>query len=275
MNDGRAGLVAFFALAFGLSWACWIPAAFAPAGIDSMGARWLTYAGSLGPAAAGITLVYWTCDEQGRRDYWLRVTQWSRIRPRWLLPIFLLYPLVTALASLIERAVTGGNPKVGLAATALSDPLSAVAFSAWVLLLGPLPEELGWRGYALDALQRRWSPLASSIGLGVTWAVWHLPLFFVAGSYQNQLGFGSPAFWSYGLTVVELSVLFTWIHNHNDRSILAAILFHFVLNLTGALVRGSTEADVARTAFLALAAVAVVCVPAPAAWATLRGPNRT
>lgn len=253
-----ASLAAFVAIAFGFSWLCWIPAALAADGVASSWARWLTYAGSLGPAVAGIALTYGTDDPQARHDYWARATDYSRIRRGWLIPILLLYPLATLVALLIDRAVTGAGPNLQIATRLLSDPRSLIAFPVWVLLLGPLPEELGWRGYALDRLQRRWSPFVSSIALGSIWAIWHLPLFFVKGSYQHDLGFGSVSFFAYVITIVELSVLFTWIHNGNARSILAAILFHFVLNFTGALLKGGPVTEVARTVFLGIAAGIVV-----------------
>ena len=52
-------------------------------------------------------------------------------------------------------------------------------------------EELGWRGYVLDRLQEKRSALVSSLILGVVWSLWHLPLFFVQGSYQAGLGVGT------------------------------------------------------------------------------------
>jgi membrane protease YdiL (CAAX protease family) len=38
-----------------------------------------------------------------------------------------------------------------------------------LLILGPLSEEIGWRGYALERLQTRWNALTSSlmVGLGI------------------------------------------------------------------------------------------------------------
>ncbi len=268
--DYRSGLVGFLAIAFGLSWSCWIPAAFSEEGFSSSWVRWLSYAGALGPAAAGIALTYLTTDEQGRDDYWARVTDFSRIRLKWLIPILLLYPLATWLALLCDTAATGVDPNLQMARRLLSEPSSMAAFIVWILLLGPLPEELGWRGYALDQLQRNWSALTSSMILGFIWAVWHLPLFFVKGSYQHNLGFGSLSFWSYGVTVVELSVLFTWIYNNNARSILAAILFHFVLNFTGSLLQGSPVAEVARAIFLAIAVGFVIGAWAPGTLSSFR-----
>jgi membrane protease YdiL (CAAX protease family) len=59
-----------------------------------------------------------------------------------------------------------------------------------VALLRPLSEELGWRGYALDALQARWSALASSLVVGFFWSMWHVPLFFIpdGGGFYYEWG---------------------------------------------------------------------------------------
>lgn len=56
-------------------------------------------------------------------------------------------------------------------------------FAGFVLVLGPVPEEIGWRGYALDRLQNRWSALGASLGPRRGWAAWHIPLFFMEGVY--------------------------------------------------------------------------------------------
>ena len=57
-----------------------------------------------------------------------------------------------------------------------------------LLILGPLSEEIGWRGYALERLQTRWNALTSSLIVGLVWALWHLPLFMMVGTSQHELG---------------------------------------------------------------------------------------
>lgn len=37
------------------------------------------------------------------------------------------------------------------------------------LVKGPLGEELGWRGYALNELQKKYSPLKSFLIIGLLW----------------------------------------------------------------------------------------------------------
>lgn len=73
-----------------------------------------------------------------------------------------------------------------------------------VLLLGrPLAEEFGWRGYALPVLQDRLGWRAASLGLGLVWGVWHLPLFFIDGTAQARIPIAL-----FLLRVVAISVVF-------------------------------------------------------------------
>lgn len=116
-------------------------------------------------------------------------------------------------------------------------------FLVILVLGGPLNEELGWRGFALPALQRQLSPRAASLVVGLFWAVWHLPLFWIPGASQEGLPL-VPIL----AQIVALSVLFTWLYNRTRGSLLLALLFHAALNATGAVLpllpaaTGSTQA---------------------------------
>lgn len=82
-------------------------------------------------------------------------------------------------------------PALEMEIGSVSVALGLVFFTFW---FGPLPEELGWRGFALDRLQRRTTALRASLILGTLWALWHLPLFYMPGTYQAGLGAGTARF---------------------------------------------------------------------------------
>jgi membrane protease YdiL (CAAX protease family) len=107
----------------------------------------------------------------------------------------------------------------------------------------------------LDRLQEKYSALLSSLILGIVWSLWHLPTFFVRDSYQAGLGIGTPAFWSFFAGIVALTFAFTWIYNNTNRSILAVILFHSMINFTGELIALSERADTLSTVLWFLAAI--------------------
>jgi len=84
--------------------------------------------------------------------------------------ILLFVPLLTASAVLLDILAGGRGGHLSAAAVFLDQPLSTLPFAMFTLFFGPVPEELGWHGYALDRLQVRWSALISSIVLGIVWA---------------------------------------------------------------------------------------------------------
>jgi membrane protease YdiL (CAAX protease family) len=114
-------------------------------------------------------------------------------------------------------------------------------------------EELGWRGFALPRLLKRVSPLAASLGVGVVWAVWHLPL-FMSGDLP----------WADAPALVVLSILFTAVFVRTKQSFLIAFLMHAALNAAGGiavpLFEGSDRVQMfwSLTAVTAVVAVAVI-----------------
>ena len=83
----------------------------------------------------------------------------------------------------------------------------------------------------LDPLQDRLGATLASLAIGLVWALWHLPLFFIRGSFHYEVvGFLTVGFWLFNIGVVALSVIFTWVYNHTARSILGIIVLHGWVN---------------------------------------------
>jgi membrane protease YdiL (CAAX protease family) len=103
--------------------------------------------------------------------------------------------------------------------------LAQLGNSLPLLILGPLSEEIGWRGYALGRLQTRWNALTSSLIVGLVWAMWHLPLFMMAGTSQHELGL---PFIGFMVGFMANSILYTWLYNNTKQSLWSAILLHWL-----------------------------------------------
>lgn len=92
---------------------------------------------------------------------------------------------------------------------------------------GQAGEEIGWRGYALPRLAARFGLARGSIMLGVIWAIWHLPLFFL-----RQADTFGQSFPVYLLQVTALSVAIAWLYWRTNGSLLLTMLLHAAINNT-------------------------------------------
>jgi membrane protease YdiL (CAAX protease family) len=100
-------------------------------------------------------------------------------------------------------------------------------------IVAGIGEEFGWRGYLLPRLQTRHNALVSGLIVGVIWAIWHIPLFFLKGMSQNvmQLQAGLlPALLGYSVLVIVNSIQFTWVFNNTRGSVLLAAVLHGASN---------------------------------------------
>jgi membrane protease YdiL (CAAX protease family) len=108
-----------------------------------------------------------------------------------------------------------------------------IVYLATLVFGGPLGEEGGWRGFALPHLEQLSGPLVGTLLLGVLWGLWHLPLFLLVPGYNGAgtdfVGIMIP-FVAFVISVIAMTVLFTWVFNNTRGSILLAILLHASIN---------------------------------------------
>ena len=122
----------------------------------------------------------------------------------------------------ISLVASGLTVLFGAPAAVKHLPIDGIKIALFVTVVG---EEIGWRGYALPRLMDRFRALPASLILGVLWAVWHLPTFFLQGTAQSHFPF--PA---YVLYTSSLSVLFTWFFFRTKGSVLVAWFLHGAIN---------------------------------------------
>jgi membrane protease YdiL (CAAX protease family) len=216
-RSDRAALIVFFSLAYGLSWAVWGSTLARDAGLVG----WSVPAQPFGFLAVSVAAVVATVVLGGRaalRSLGSRLVLW-RVAPRWYLAAVAL-PVLPALAALgVHRALGGQHDVHGFVPLAATLPL---LLSQLVTHL--LTEEAGWRGVALPHLRALLGSLSAGVVLGLLWAGWHIPMFFLAGTHQT---YPFPGFL---VMVVSISVIMTWVWDRTRGSVLIAALFHAAMN---------------------------------------------
>jgi membrane protease YdiL (CAAX protease family) len=204
---GAGPLACFFGVSFLFTWAL-LP--FASASIL------VSLVALCGPAV-GALVVALALGPSEARELSSRVIDW-RLHWHWYVFALLLPVPITALRTALERFA-------GAEGAIVVQPISLLSLIVFVLVAG---EEIGWRGFALPRLLPRFGPWVASALLGVVWAVWHLPLFYMRGMPQ----YGSPllAFIGYA---IALSVTLTAFAQHTRSSVVIATAFHGAVNTFG------------------------------------------
>ena len=205
----RYPLIAYFMLAYALAWML-IPLVVSVSVAFGLLALF-------GPAIAAISVTGVIEGRSGVRQLLQRAMQ-GRVGLTWIAVAVGLPLLMSATVVVLNAALLGKLIAIV--------PNEAPIFT---LILGLLVigEEIGWRGFALPRLQRRFNSLTASLILGVLWAAWHLPNSFIPG-----MGHYLTAFPVFLVWVVSMTVLFTWLANHSRGSVWIAWLFHAAINIS-------------------------------------------
>ena len=234
-------LAIFFVVAFGISWAAWIPIAASSQGWISwdIPSTLVRLIGAFGPTLAAVIVTTFFTGRSGLRALFRRVVAW-RVGVLWY-AFALLWPAAQSLGTTAVHVALGGTAP-DFAHPPVLDlypaPPEAFAAGLWILLpfiflqqllLGSaMGEELGWRGFALPRLQAGMYALRASLVLGALWGVWHLPLFFIKGDPLADTFFG----W-FLLGIVGDAILYTWLFNNTGGSVLLVLLLHASTATTG------------------------------------------
>ncbi|MBN1267833.1 MAG: CPBP family intramembrane metalloprotease [Anaerolineales bacterium] len=252
----------YFLPTLGFTWLFWITAALSGIAEPAPLPTALHYLGGSMPFMVTMVILFRQEGPSYRKEYWQRLFHLNRIPWNWLVLMILIPPLFALIAGGLVFGMGGSGFMVEPSFRAA--PLSLLPFAVFMLLFGPLPEEMGWRGYALDWLQKKRSPLMAGLVLGTIWGLWHVPLFFIEGTYQHGLR-GTPSLWYFFLGFIPQTIIMIWIFNNTRRSTLSAVLLHWSVNFTGELLALSSQAELFNILLWILAAVLVAMTRGAAA----------
>ncbi len=207
----------FFFLVFALSIPFWLIGAITP--LQLFPGLPVSSLMMFCPLMAASILVYKENKATGAAALLKRSFDWRRIRSKvWYIPAVLLMPDISLLAYGLMRL--------------LRLPLPIPQFPGLAVLLifsgsfiAALGEELGWSGYVLEPLLRRWNAFQSGMLLGSVWAVWHIVPLVQAERSLTWIAWQC-------LNFVASRVLLVWIYNNAGKSVFATALCHAMVNVS-------------------------------------------
>lgn len=187
---------------------------------------------TLGAAAPSIAAIFTIRTRYGKETLekvFKKYTEWKQPLV-YLLVSILLLPLIHILALLFiyifEGAIIWQYEVTPIGEIVTESGWIALLFTIPVvfvtnLLSSPLLEELGWRGFLLPKLQEKFSAFDASLIVGVIWGVWHIPLWLI---------YGDNLVLTLGMIILT-SIIYTWLFNSTNGSMLIVLFFHSSANL--------------------------------------------
>ena len=94
-----------------------------------------------------------------------------------------------------------------------------------IMIVGGGLEEIGWRGFLQPTLEKKMPFWSTTIAVGVIWGIWHFPLRFIPGTFQDEINF----LLYIGFTII-LSFLFGALQRITGN-VAASIAFHAWINV--------------------------------------------
>lgn len=245
----------FFILTFVWTWGLWGIVTLVREQVPDLG-KALYLAGAFGPTFAAVFVTLMFTGSAGLRRWLAQCLRW-RIGWRWYALAFIVPPLILLVALGLHLALGGTMPASPYADRVL---IAAAQFLVIAIFGGPLGEEFGWRGYALPALSARMGWRGAGALIGFAWALWHLPLLFMADTAQADLPIAL-----FLISTVGLSVIMARLGVYAGFSVLPALLLHSVINWWSVIVPiGADSQAYSLVASLAiLIALFAVVVPGP------------
>jgi membrane protease YdiL (CAAX protease family) len=204
-------------MTYALMWACFITVALTVSARTTLGTA-LVLVGAYAPALVALVLTARNEGSVGVSALLDGILRWQ-VSARWYVFAAGYVAAIKLTAAIVHRLIAGSWPAFGSESVYLV--LLAIAFST------PFQagEEIGWRGYALPRLTARFGLARASLLLGLIWAVWHLPQFFIveADTYGQS-------FTVFVIQVVALSVAMAWLYARTNGSLLLVMLMHSAVN---------------------------------------------
>ncbi len=245
----------FYALVYLFTWAFWL---FAILFNDGLTCSIGMVLGVISPATLAIITVFTSKSTALKKDFRRKIFNFWKLKPQYIIGGFLIMSVIIC-CSILTSVLFGGS----------LDQFSVIEgftfdgpglFGAFATIsLAAILEEVGWRGYGEDSIAEYHSWFKESIIFGFIWAIWHLPLFWIPGTYHIAIRQMNPWFMvNFMVSVIPMGFITTWVYVKNDRSMLASILFHLFVNAMQEKIAMTQPTKCIETIFVTIAAIIIV-----------------
>lgn len=258
MEHYRYRPVRFYLICFAATWSFWIAAALLSRTPHDNGlSTVLMLLGLIAPSATAVITVLTSNSRALKQDFRRKIFGFYRIRPLTILLAIFVFAAIVAISIFIST-LFGASLRQFSFTEDFSFSVGGTS-ALLTILLASVIEETAWRGYGEDAVGSYFSWFTESILFGSVWALWHLPLFWIEGTYHfglRELGFGYMM--NFFVSVIPMNFLTTWVYVKNNRSMLACIILHLFVNTMQEKIAMTPQTKCLETLVITAAAALIV-----------------
>lgn len=258
MEQYRYRPLRFYMICFVVTWIFWIFAAVVSKSANDNGlSALLMLLGLTAPAVTAVITVLASKNKVLKTDLKRKLIGFYRIKPLNIIVAVLGFMVIVVLSILLSVLV--GQSLEQFAFTEDFSFSVGGTSALLTILLAAVIEEVGWRGYGEDSVAFYFTWFTESIIFGFVWSLWHLPLFWIEGTYHYGLKeLGILYVLNFLIGVIPLGFLTTWVYVKNHRSMLACIIFHLFVNTMQEKIAMTPQTKCVETIIIFFAAAIIV-----------------
>jgi|SRR5688572_10048481 len=246
MNNNVHFPLHFFLMTFIWSWILWTPLVLGSLNIIPVADNLISiltfpliFLGAFGPLVGALFVVHQEKGKGSLRKYLQSFLDFNLGWKAYIIPI-IIFGGSTFIAWFFPELIGENRLSMLLPAVWIIIP-----FSLFMIFLGGGQEEFGWRGYALPILENKFGIWFANIILGIIWAFWHIPTWFIKGTSQTYMNFGG-----FILLMVGYSFILSWIRKISGNRPFSGLYAHGLANSFISIMPTLTmQKDVPQTRF--------------------------
>ncbi len=253
--------VRFFLITNVIMWTTWLTVAYfsyQPGGGPKELVALLELVGLFSALATALWMIFASGSQELIKNFYDKLVDLKLVK-MWIIPaIFLILPAAMVISVALSH-ILFKQPSDQLAIAKTAPFVAGIIPAQLLLILAPIIEEVGWKGYGMESLRGKRTFFRATIIFAALWAFWHVPLFFVHGYYQNILIRTNPFFaLNFIISFFPATIIFNWLWYKSRGSIITAVLCHAVIDFQGMLQMGQIAKCIETVVLIAIASV-VVC----------------
>lgn len=244
----------FYITVFASTWLFWILALIFNEGKTLF---LLMFLGLLSPAAVALITVLTSKSVPLKQDLKRKVIGFYRLKPMNIFLAIIVFSCII-FTSILISVFLGGFPKQFSFTEDFSFSIGG-ASAFLTIFLASVIEEVGWRGYGEDSVAAYHIWFVESIIFGLIWSCWHLPLFWIQGTYHYGLKeMGALYMFNFLISVIPMGFITTWVYVRNNRSMQASIIFHLFINVMQEKIAMTPETKCIESVVVTFVAIVIV-----------------